>query len=461
MIAILFFSNRMVAQQEKILEYNTFVQWVATNHPLARQAALTAQIGSASVTAARGFFDPIAYATVNHKTYNELNYYQREMAGVDIPTYGGVSFHGSFERNSGQYLNPEKTVPTGGLATVGARLNILQGLMIDQRRLALWQAKAFERQSIEEQRIALNNLYQDAANVYWEWALSVENYRVLEQGLAVSMQRFVGIRSSFLQGELPAIDTVEAYGQLQNISNQLKDQEARMYSLRQLASTFTWSDEGAPMDIDGATFPQPMRNIDPQLFTEELLASIPDHPLLKSLDQEREILDLERRWKTEQLKPTLFVQYNFLGASVGEFEQHGFFENNYTLGGGFSIPLFLRRERGNLRITKAKLEQVELDIANTKAQLTANLRGEINQLRINTEQLTINAENVRALERLLSGEVQRFDIGESSIFLINNRENALLQGQITQNRVRAQWLITRAKVLNAAGKAWEELIEAD
>lgn len=439
---------------QDVLDFETFMRWIGDNHPIPKQASLTAKIGRESVKAARGGFDPIAFASINEKVYNEISYYNRQTYGVDIPTWAGLSVHGMMERNSGVYLNPEKLVPQSGLLSAGLTLNIGQGLLIDERRRALFQAKAFEKQTIAEQRKVLNNLFLEAAHVYWQWALAEENFRVLERGLEVTIERFEGIRESFLQGELPAIDTVEAYTQVQTIEFRLREQENRKYIMRQLVSTFTWTDDEMPMELNEDVRPEPLSNLADAPEVGDPYAQIPNHPDLLELDNRRDILNVERRWKAEQLKPVLFLRYNLLSEDFN-VNDHAFFQNNYTIGGGFVFPLFLRKERGNLNIVKSELKQIDFERELVKLQLRNELDAELNSLRITNEQVRIFQENVRNLDRLLRAEQTRFEIGESSIFLINARENTLLDGQVTLNQTKANYLINQAKVRVAAGIGWQ------
>lgn len=439
--------------QSEILDWSTYLTWIGQNHPVTKQAQLTADIGRASVLSARGLFDPVAFASVNEKQYNEISYYNRQVGGIDILTHGGVSFHGTFERNSGVYLNPEKTVPEAGLFSTGVRVNLGQGLLIDERRRALWQAKAFREQSLEEQKILLNNLYLQAASSYWQWSAAYENVLALERGLAVSMERFDGVRRSFFEGELPAIDTVEAYAQMQSILFRLRDQQNNLFAFRQLVETFLWNEEGYPLELNENVLPQLL-----QVDIEEgnvSLADVDQHPSLLRMDQQIKVLDIERRWKAEKLRPILFVQYNLLTTEFGNFEGHGFFENNYTLGGGFVFPLFLRKERGDLRIAKARLEQTSLERELTQLRLRNALEAELTSLRIVKDQVNIFTDNVNNLRLLLEGEQRRFNIGESTIFLLNMRETTLIDGVLTLNRTRSQEKINEAKVRHAAGSAWQ------
>lgn len=443
----------LTSTAQDVLDFETFMRWVGDYHPVPKQAELTAAIGRESVRAARGGFDPVAYASINEKAYNEVAYYERQTYGVDVPTWGGLSVHGMLERNNGVYLNPEKIVPQAGLFSAGLTLNVGQGLLIDERRRALFQARAFEQQSIAEQRIVLNNLYMEATRVYWQWALAEENYNVLERGLEVTRERFEGIRQSFLQGELPTIDTVEAYAQMQTILFRLRDQENRRYIMRQLVSTFTWTENEMPMELNENTVPEPLSNMPQTPNIGEPYAQLPNHPELMELENQRDILNVERRWKAEQLKPVLFLRYNILTEDFNANE-HAFFQNNYSLGGGFVFPLFLRRERGNLNIVKSELKQIDFEHELVQLQLRNELDAELNSLRITNEQVDIFQENVSNLSQLLRAEQTRFSIGESSIFLINTRENNLLDGQITLNQTKTNYLINQAKVRVAAGIGW-------
>ncbi|MCH8546163.1 MAG: TolC family protein [Cryomorphaceae bacterium] len=439
---------------QDILDFETFMRWVGDYHPIPKQASLTATIGRESVKAARGGFDPVAFASINEKVYNEVNYYQRQVYGVDIPTWAGLSVHGMMERNSGVYLNPEKTVPQSGLMTAGLTLNIGQGLLIDERRRALFQAKAFEKQTVAEQRKVLNNLYLEATHIYWQWALAEENFKVLQRGLEVTMERFEGIRESFLQGELPAIDTVEAYTQVQTIKFRLREQENRRYIMRQLVSTFTWTENEMPMELNEDVLPEPLSGLSDPSEIGQPYAQLPNHPELLELENRRDILNIERRWKAEQLKPILFLRYNLLSEDFN-VNDHAFFQNNYSLGGGFVFPLFLRKERGNLNIVKSELKQIDFERELVQLQLRNELDAELNSLRITNEQVEIFQENVSNLDRLLRAEQTRFEIGESSIFLINARETSLLDGQVTLNQTKANYLINQAKVRVAAGIGWQ------
>jgi outer membrane protein TolC len=122
----------------------------------------------------------------------------------------------------------------------------------------------------------------------------------------------------------------------------------------------------------------------------------------------------------------------------------------------FAMPIFLRRERGNLGFTKAKLDFKNYERDLKLVELKNKLESEIFNFETVDQQLDVFTNNVRGLQRLLDGEMMRFEIGESSLFLVNAREVSLFNAQVTLNDLAAKRKTAYAKMLNAAGLGFEE-----
>jgi hypothetical protein len=61
-----------------------------------------------------------------------------------------------------------------------------------------------------DRQIMLNELYIDAAEAYWQWAAAHQDLVVMREALELAVIRFEAIKGSFIYGDLPAIDTLEA-----------------------------------------------------------------------------------------------------------------------------------------------------------------------------------------------------------------------------------------------------------
>ena len=70
--------------------------------------------------------------------------------------------------------------------------------------------KVFERTTVLERTLLLNQLIFDASKAYWDWYSAWNTYEIFDESVQLAEFRFRGVRESFLQGDVPAIDTLEA-----------------------------------------------------------------------------------------------------------------------------------------------------------------------------------------------------------------------------------------------------------
>jgi outer membrane protein TolC len=455
-LLLFLFSSYTQAQDSLRLSFEEYMEWVRLYHPVSIQAELTLRMGEMEVRQARGGFDPLIYGNLDKKEYKESTYYDKREAGVSVPTWMGVELTGIFEQNVGSFLNSEATVPSDGLLAVGASVNIGQGLILDERRAALRKAQIFQ-QATEVDRISmLNELNLQATDMYWRWSLAKENVDVLREGVELAKFRFNAVKRFFELGDQAAIDTVEAFTQLLNRQYRLQLAENTFFAATQEINTFLWDEQGNPMVLDPAVVPQ-------GLFEEfafapdaaELRTLVATHPELQLTDFELASLDVDRRLKTQQLLPVVKLKYNFLSETVSDFNPSPFFENNYKWGVSFYTPLFLRKTRGAMELAKAKIEIKQTSRDLKELQLRNKLESELYNWTILNQQVNTISQNVKSLEALLTGETRRFEIGESTLFLVNAREVAVFDSRITLNDLASKLRTSYAKTRFAAGLGFD------
>lgn len=456
LILIICLSISQVSVAQEVLTFEQYMDWVRFYHPVASQADVTLRFGEQDLLAARGGFDPYVYADYYAKRFRGTQYYDRREFGVNVPTFGGVELRGLIEQNTGALLNPENVVPDDGLVAVGASVNLGQGLFIDNRRRALRQAQIYFESTRAEREQILNDLHLDATKAYWDWAAAYQNVKILEEGVELAEQRFEMVKESFIQGDFPAIDTVEAYTQVMDRVVRLQDVQIDYVRATQLVNTYLWDEDQEPIELSPQVIPEDVLN--ELLFDyskESLREYIENHPELRITDFDIESLEVERRYRAEMLKPVLRVNYNFLAETFGQIPQSPFLENNYKMGVTFGTSLFLRRERGNLGFTKARIDFRTYQRDLKFERLRANLESEIFSYETIDEQLRVFFNNVSGLQALLDGETRRFDIGESSLFLVNAREVSVIDARIRLNTISARRKTAYARMLNSAGLGFE------
>jgi outer membrane protein TolC len=456
-IFIFFISLITSSFAQEVLTYSQFIEWVRANHPLTKQADLFLDLGRQELRRARGGFDPLIYGDVSEKEYNSIQYYNRRQGGISIPTMAGVEFNGFYEQNSGTYLNPERNVPQQGLLGAGAALNLGQGLFIDSRRAALRKAQIYVESTSVERIQMLNNLFLEANRSYWNWSAFYKNKEILEEGVKLAEIRFQGIRDSYILGDLPAIDTVEAYTQVLNRKYRLEAANFDYFNALQQLNVFLWDESDQPFYLSETTIPQDI-NSDFVLNTdaETLWLALENHPEIRLLDFNLADLEIERRLRADQLKPTIKLKYNLLAPTFDQFQYLPILENNYNFGISFKTPLFLRRERGALGVVKARICMSTYDRDLRAVRLEANLKRDIAQFENFKNQYSLFFANVDNLDLLLKGELIRFEIGESSLFLINAREVSLIDSRLILNDIAAKRNIAYARMLNSAGLGFDE-----
>lgn len=425
----LFLSVIAVAENDSltVFSFSDFLEFVKQNHPVAKQAKLLPKAGQAGILNARGAFDPSAFTNIDQKYFDEKKYFSLINSGFKIPTWYGVELKGGYEQNQGAFLSPESSVPSQGLAYAGISVPIGQGLFIDERRATLKQAKIYAEASLAEQQLILNELIYNAGKTYWDWFTAYNNLKVFENALIAAQQRFQGVKQSALFGDRPFVDTLESGIQVQD--RLLGFQQAKLeYKNKSLfLSTFLWNENNIPLEMEESIIPVEFDSI---IINENEAASYllridsikNFHPAIAISKFKISKLEIEKKWKTEKLKPLLNINYNAISVPVKSDVFSNYSINNYKWGLTFYMPLLLRKERGELQLTKLKLLDAEFELQNKNLELINKAKASLNEHNTSTQQIKLYSNTVKDYKSLLSAEKRMFDAGESSLFMINARE---------------------------------------
>lgn len=420
--------------EPKPLTFDAFMRLVKKNHPLAKQAELQLELGDAYLQKSRGMFDPKAFSEISQKYFDDKQYYNLNNSGLKIPTWYGVEFGGGYERNEGVFLNPQNNVPNAGLWYAGASINIGQGLFIDERRAELNKAKIFVKSTQAERQLIYNELLYNAGQTYWEWFNAFHTLKIYEEALALAEERFEAVKQNATFGDVPLIDTVEASIQVQNRLLNLQQAELNYKNATALLSVYLWDEGIIPLEIDKNTIPLSLEKIEPLTVSGNLITQLDSisltHPALVQYEFKLQQLQIDRSLKKEMIKPKLNLKYNAITAPVGNDVFADYNTSNYNWGLEFSMPLFLRKERGDLKITQLKINETKLDFDNKKAAINYKAITAMNELETSFNQANLYAKTVKDYLQLLNGEKQKFNAGESSLFMVNARELGYINTQL-------------------------------
>lgn len=423
-------------------------------HPLINKAYNRAAFGQANLQMSRGAFDPKVSFENQQKQYNDQLYYNQSGGSVSIPTWFGISLKGGYSINEGLYLNPEENLPDNGLYSAGISLDASEGLWINKRMATLKQASLIKDQTKSERDLLINELITEASNAYFNWLLAYENYQVNVAFKNNAEQRFEGVKERALQGDIAMIDTVESYTNVQQRYLSLSESEVALVQARLAASNYLWGADNIPLEISSQSIPLNITDLELESFLGIENGGLDNfylitHPKLNILNAKIGGLKIERSLKRASFFPEVQANFNVLQSEVENFTPIN--TDQYKAGIKVQMPLFLRKERGALKITDLKLSDAELDLNYESVKIQNKVSQTVQAQVALNEQLNLSNELVSNYSTLLKGEQQKFNAGESSLFVVISREQKLIEAKIKFNTTLNKYLKNKAGLFNAMG----------
>ncbi|HAK11122.1 MAG TPA: hypothetical protein DIW54_14525 [Chitinophagaceae bacterium] len=438
----------------ELMAVDAFIAQVKQNHPVAKQASLQVAIAEAALLTARGNFDPTLQGDFERKTFDKKNYFNYWNPELKVPTWIGADIKYGLESNSGTFLNSESTA--GNTSYFGIEMPVARGLLMDKRRAAVLQAKQYRNMSEQERLKMLNDLLFDAYVSYYTWAGSYQLFNTYNRFLQIANERLRFVRIAFQNGDRSPMDTLEAWTQVQTFRARQAEAFMRLNTSRLDISAFLWLDQDSAVLLSDRFYPDTTKfnqyaNAEPMesLITQAMIGN----PSLRAYDFKLNSLEIERKLKFQSFLPYVDLKYNLLNKDYYAFKNFGgnLLENNYKYGLDFKIPLFLREGRGDYRKAKLKIQETKLELNNKRWETELKVRNYYNETFQLQNQLDQYQQNYVAFNTLLRNEELRFTNGESSLFMINSRENKVMETQEKLVELRIKYFKSYYAIQWAAG----------
>ena len=429
---------------QEIFEFDEFIKIVKSHHPVIQQCNIILKSAENKLSNAKGAFDPIFSSSINRKELDDKTYYNLMNGNLKIPIWSGIELNSGTYKNSGSFINPEDYIQSEHLWYTGITIPIGKNLLIDSRVAEIKKAKELISLSLEDIRLIKNNLIYDAIKKYFNWVEKYNDFKIYEEFVDLSYNRFLAVKQQFIYGGLASIDSLEAYVVYQSrLYNKSQYEKEYINETIQL-SNFLWLENNVPLEISTQLNPpsytvmlnHPDLHIDTNQNT--INSMIENHPAILALNNKINIQHINKKLSKENLKPNLNMNYNFLSSNA-DINQLNF--NNYKLGLDFSYSLFLRKERSELNLAKLKLRDLEYEITLKKLSILNATKQYINEFIFTENQADILEDITRNYTNLLNGEKLKFDAGESSVFLINSRESKLIESKLTLVQLKVKAIV--------------------
>ncbi|OSZ82673.1 hypothetical protein CAP35_05250 [Chitinophagaceae bacterium IBVUCB1] len=458
-IALLVLLHTHVAAQDSLLYLSKdgIISIVKKYHPVIKQADLKVRRMGAEVLGARGAFDPQVTAEGERKTFGGQEYYSYLNPELKIPTWYGIDIKAGAEEVYGTRVNSENTF--GKSSYAGVNIAVMNGLLFDERRAALRTAQAYRGMSEVERRLTQNNILLEAIERYWNWVQAYNKYQLFDRVIAINKERLQFVRIEYEQGNRAAIDTTEATTQLQAFQLLANDAWTDFQNAGYELSAYLWLENNKPAEWSDKIVPE-NAELNNKLSPDNMPAlqqlitqAYSQHPKLNVFEYKLNVLEIEKRLKQQEFLPKLDVKANMLnkGYNMPNDFTTNFLENNYKAGFEFKMPLFYRKAIGSYRAAKFKIMETQLEQDYTALQIENKIKVYYTEVLNLYRQINLYEDAYLNFARMYNAEMVRYEVGESTLFLINSRENKLLEAQQKLIELKAKWHIKYSTLLWSAG----------
>ena len=185
----------------------------------------------------------------------------------------------------------------------------------------------------------------------------------------------------------------------------------------------------------------------------ELTRALTMHPKVRKARADGDAASAVRRQASAELFPDLEAEVARLAdrdgvAGLSDFPSGA---GNYKFGLRASTGLLLLKERGKAGEASAKDRIAALILADIRRDVVAEARAAAAGLEGASRAAGWQSEAVALARQLLAAEQRRFDAGESSLFLVNQRERGLLDETTKLADAEVKRVASAAKLATALG----------
>lgn len=432
-----------------------FILSIKNFHPVLKSFQLIEKSAKAMQMGEKGSLDPSIASDYAQKSFDGKNYYSVWQSQLKVPTWFGPDFKLGYDNNFGEYVNGENLTPTSGLVALGVSVPIAQGMLIDERRNAIKQAKLFVKMARAEQVKQINKLLFSALKDYWTWYEHYNKLKAITEGYSLAKDRYGFIKERVNFGDAAPIDSVEASIQMQSMRLLFNNASIDFYNATQLINTYLWKDDVTPVELSDNTFPQKINASDVKLTTDSLQKWLQwaqnNNPELIKQQLKIDQTKVELFFAKNKLLPGIKADYSLLYSGNQFMQSVSPNFNNTKIGASVYYPLLLRKDRAKLTLTKIKLMEADYFLQQTQREVNAFIKSGINEVTTNLTQIEIQNNVVSNSVKLRNAEKINFDNGESSMFLINSRENSLLNNRIKLFEIISKFQKAKANLYNNIG----------
>lgn len=395
---------------------------------------------------AQGQFDPSIDNSVKLNPQGGYeNRYSRLRLTIPVENTP-LKLFGQYRIGQGQWPEYFKNYLTNsnGEAIIGFELPLIKDLLIDVKRGNI-AAKRYQIQLAKYEAFQTEiSTLQQAGIAYWRWVLEANKRDFAKKLLDLAKKRQYALKRRKQLGDGPDIDLVENKRFILKRKENLVHAELKVKQASLNLSLYYRNSHGKPITpgVNQAPkfkfFNQALRQPNKNDIMAEVFAV---NPSLRILDKLKQITQIEINLAKNKLLPTL-------NASLSTKKQYGqdgdplLKKTNIFAGLTFNFPLYQREAKGSYSMAINKYSQLTLQENYLSQQLHVALEKILSEQRADQERLALISAEVTLAKKIEHAERIRFNAGDSSLFLVNQREQTTFSLEILACQILTEFKFT-------------------
>lgn len=429
---------------------------VQRNHPKLRGAELERQLSSAKRLEKQGAFDPAISYEKDIQRYNSYpergkvkNENLNDFSIGMLTRYGAkISVNSNF--HYGDVKSPASGTGDTGTHFLGLSLPLLRGARINEKSAAERRAIIGEPLANAEFSQYRLSLLLRASNSYWDWVAAKQKVDVSQSLIQLADVRAKQIQERANAGDLPLIDAVEANQEVQRRQESLLKAQREFQKATFSITIYLWDDTGTEtINPTAAQVPEVMpqpRALKAEEVEDAKIVAIKKRPELTQLALLKDISNVDLALAKNQLLPIVDL-YAGPGIDTGA----GSIGPTLKAGVSVVVPLRNRTARGQIEQAKLKLQKLDFDQKALLQQVLLEVEDTASELNMAYQRYEAANQAYQLAKQLEEGERTRFDLGDSTLFLVNQRERLTAEALIKRLELQAEYQQASVRMMAVTG----------
>lgn len=426
------------------LRLDDLLRQVQATFPKLAAADAQRRAAAAKALEKAGAFDPVLSGGTDFFRFpdsdkpGKLKSFSATDAAVELLTPYGIKVVTGGRLIRGDVKSPLSLTGDSGEYFVGVKVPLLGGAGLNEKSAALRQSRlGLPLADSEFDQFRLETLLKAAAS-YWDWVAAGQRLQVARDLLKLAEVRAAAVKARAEAGDLPLIDVTEADQEVQRRIEGREKAERDLQKETFKLSLFLWQPDGSPAPLPGLaaipSIPPPPGALQENQVQAGRTEALQRRPELKALDASRRITEVSLALARNQRLPALEVTVA-PGYDTGEFGAGATLKAGVSLG----LPLRQRAADGRAEDARLKLEKLELDRQLERQRILTEVEDAVSAVRQTYQRYLAASRELELARRLEQGERQRFDLGDSTLFLVNQRERATAEAAVKVIAIRAEY----------------------